>query len=71
MVLRMAPLNVSITHGETRRLVVVSNRVPAPFVSGLCEEVRTHIAQSWSNQFLADLIDLSKMQRENIWRSVH
>lgn len=37
----------------------------------LLKHVRTHTARSWSNQFLVDLIDLSKMQRENIWRSVH
>ena len=37
----------------------------------LLKRVHTHTAQSWSNQFLANLVELSKIQRENIWRSVH
>ena len=42
MVLRMAPLKIRRTFGEMKRLVVVSNRVPAFPISGSDEEVRAH-----------------------------
>jgi trehalose 6-phosphate synthase len=36
----------------------------------LLKRVHNHTAQSWSNQFLADLVGLPDMQQQKNWRSV-